>query len=501
MNDAATFGSIERFHVLVEWVPDDEPLRHRPARHGWSMARLTLSVAGEALTAHRVADDVQRELVWYIGPLLHWLADNWVALLHEERFTWPERSGDPAARACMRAIARFAAAGAEMARNLEAAEAWYRRHGMANAAAGGLFPDIFLRRFGDDAELSWTALPPPFAPQGFVFETEEGVTRLPVDEVAQPLWQLLHWVSAKPPALETPDHQADWEALATKIDALEHLAPECLSAAAIAEKLLARVQASFHAMGREDLLASKVGSAAPFVREQAPAVAMFGGLSVDLSDADIAALRDALIAAINGGTPDQLSPLVVNVPLRDTPWQSGYDLAEDLLDRLEAGMMPPPAAFVDIRSICRDLGIGIEEKLLDTDSIRGVALAGIAFAPSILVNTRSAYNRNEQGRRFTIAHELCHILHDQSRARRLAHASGAWAAPGIEKRANAFAAWLLMPPRMLEPYLPVDGANPAGWLTRTARTMMVAESALVSHLYNLGFMDDATREALNPAQH
>ena len=46
-------------------------------------------------------------------------------------------------------------------------------------------------------------------------------------------------------------------------------------------------------------------------------------------------------------------------------------------------------------------------------------------------------------RRFTLAHELCHLIHDRGYGARLAIASGPWAPADVEQRANAFAAMLL----------------------------------------------------------
>ena len=48
-----------------------------------------------------------------------------------------------------------------------------------------------------------------------------------------------------------------------------------------------------------------------------------------------------------------------------------------------------------------------------------------------------------------IGHELCHLLHDRSFGSRLVIVSGPWAPRAIEQRANAFAAWLLMPPSLV----------------------------------------------------
>ena len=464
------------------------------------MGSLAFTIAGENLMAHRVSGATQDRIIWYLGPLLHWFADNWVALFHEEHFSWPERSEDAAAAVCNRAIARFAAIGAAVARSLDSAEAWYRRHGLFSAASGGPFPDIFLRRFADDAELSWTAAPPPFAPEDFTFETEPGFARFAVADVAEPLWEMLSWARDNPPVLNTEAFRDDWTNLAGKVDALDHIAPERFNAADVAEALLARVRASFDAKGRNDLVTPDIARGARYVIAEAPAVAMFGGLSVNLSDDDITTLRDALIASANGETSEHLRHLIENAPLRGNPWQGGYDLAEDFLSQLEKDRIDISSeGFVDVREICKCLNISVSQTEFDTEAIRGVALAGTGFAPSIMVNTRSAYNRNEDGRRFTIAHELCHIVHDQSRARRLAHTSGPWAAPGIEKRANAFAAWLLMPPRLLQQHIDTETPIHVDRLQEIASSIRVADTALVLHLFNLAFIDEVEREGLRSA--
>ena len=467
------------------------------------MGGLAFTVAGENLMAHSVGRQAQDRLTWYLGPLLHWLAANWVALFHEQHFSWVERSADPAASVCNRAIARFASIGAAATPSLSSAEAWYRRHGLSSAACGGLFRDIFLRRFADDSELSWTAAPPRFAPVGFTFETEPGVARLAVADVAEPLWQALSWVRENPPALETPEFREDWTILVERIDSLDRIAPQRFSAADIAEQLLARVRASFHEKGRSDLVDPDMPRGAQYVIAEAPAVAMFGGLSVEMSDADIATLRDALIASASGTTSEYLNNLVENAPLRGKPWEDGYDLAEDFLnDLIDGQFIIGSEGFVDVRAICRYLEIPVSQHEFESVAIRGVALAGSDFGPSIIINNRSVYNYNEDGRRFTIAHELCHILHDQSRARRLAHTSGPWAAPGIEKRANAFAAWLLMPPWLLQPYIEhieTETSISVDRLQSIANSIRVANTALVEHLFNLNLIDEVKRDELRAA--
>ena len=103
------------------------------------------------------------------------------------------------------------------------------------------------------------------------------------------------------------------------------------------------------------------------------------------------------------------------------------------------------------------------------------------------------------GKRFTIGHELCHILFDRTRARRIAHVSGAWAAPGIEKRANAFAACLLMPRDLVVRNLEHGARIDVEETGRLAAHLRVNESPLVEHLFNIDLIDHGEREQLRTA--
>ena len=71
----------------------------------------------------------------------------------------------------------------------------------------------------------------------------------------------------------------------------------------------------------------------------------------------------------------------------------------------------------------------------------------------MFVNECYAPNADEVGRRFTLAHEFCHLLFDQDQGQALAVASGPWAPRAIEQRANAFAAMFLMPAFLLKQML------------------------------------------------
>ncbi len=175
----------------------------------------------------------------------------------------------------------------------------------------------------------------------------------------------------------------------------------------------------------------------------------------------------------------------------------GYELAEDLLETLG---LPETATCIDIDRILDRLDIASTDVTLRTDSIRGVAIAGERYGPAILVNTNSPYNRNTAGRRFSRAHELCHILYDRGHAKRITHTSGRWASPGIERRANAFAAMFLMPRPLL--HAPIGGQDLTLEKTiEAAGRLRVGVSALIEHLYDMGLIDEPKRDELrDPAR-
>ena len=185
------------------------------------------------------------------------------------------------------------------------------------------------------------------------------------------------------------------------------------------------------------------------------------------------------------------------LPAPRAPYLEGQRLALHLIEELQ---LDREQSWIDVRTLADQLGILVVDLALMTDSIRGVALAGDGLSPTILVNLTSAYNYGEDGRRFSIAHELCHVVYDRSHARRVAVSSGPWAPAGVEKRANAFAAMLLMPPKLMVEALP-PGEVDREILVEAARALHVSEHAMSEHAYNIGLIDETLRERLRAARH
>jgi Zn-dependent peptidase ImmA (M78 family) len=492
LSEFARFGDPARFEIAMRWVGDAEPRARRPASYGWSMGDLVLTVGGATITRSRRGAATQHHVGWYLAPFFDWLATRWAHLLHEEAFAWPEKSDAVALIACHRALERWIGAKDPNGRaRYRDVQAWYSRHALRQAADGGLFPDLFIRRISDDIELSWSASPPLFAPDGFQFVVEPGHARLSVDEVAAPLWEALQWFASRPPASLDETDRGAWRALCGKIGVIPTLTNFDFDAAFVAPTLLKEVREAMTRAGRPELVDEAICAGRPYVETFSPAVAMFGGINPNLTRADISALCGAIVETAGGSDSRRLRELVhSNGP--GVPYAEGYSLAEMLLADLD---LPGRSGWIDIRDVVRRFEIEVHEITLHSDSISGVAIAGEDFKPSILVNTTSVFNQGENGKRFTIAHELCHVLHDRNRARRVTHISGQWVEPSVERRANAFAAYVLMPLDLVVRLFD-DKNNDPDSVIRLAQTLHVNETALIEHLYNLDLIDDVRRERL-----
>lgn len=132
----------------------------------------------------------------------------------------------------------------------------------------------------------------------------------------------------------------------------------------------------------------------------------------------------------------------------DAPHRMGAQLAGQL--RRELGLAEQPIAsmrdfvtqnFPSVSVLHSDLGNEGPAGLSFGDTVRG---------PTIVLNT-SGKNLNACVRRFSLAHELCHLLYDWNRQQPIAMMSGYLTdgALDVERRANAFAVRLICPEAVL----------------------------------------------------
>jgi hypothetical protein len=100
---------------------------------------------------------------------------------------------------------------------------------------------------------------------------------------------------------------------------------------------------------------------------------------------------------------------------------------------------------VEPERLLTQLRIGIDEVDLNWPGIEAVACWSALHGPAILLNLAGRHVQGTEGRRATLAHELCHLLVDRRRLLPLAEVLGGQTPSYAEQRANAFAAEFLLP--------------------------------------------------------
>ena len=222
-----------------------------------------------------------------------------------------------------------------------------------------------------------------------------------------------------------------------------------------------------------------------------PEVAMFGTLTPSLSEEDMLVLLDALRTArsTEPETPTLASLTTDMAPAtREASWEQGYELALRTLETLRVD--ETRSGFIDIDHILRILGVDIKELHVRDLSLRGVAIAGEGFRPTVIINACAKWNESAPGRRFTLSHEFSHILVDRGRARRVTHSSTPWAPEAVERRANAFAAMFLMPYRVIDAAFAVTGrVTNRKSLSLVSKRLHCGRDAVLEHLKNIDRID------------
>lgn len=146
---------------------------------------------GENLCAHIEQGEILDSAHWYMLPVLEWLVDNWDPLLHEERLPL-SNSGLSAAESLSRTRQPpLSPKDADDFDWLDTWSAWWARHCIRAGREGGLFPDLYLRRYRDRLELSTGAEPLPGTPDEFTFQTPNRTYRVDLLPAAEALFSVV----------------------------------------------------------------------------------------------------------------------------------------------------------------------------------------------------------------------------------------------------------------------------------------------------------------------
>lgn len=509
------YGNRDKFMIELSFEDDPAPDRNTPDERA-SWGALKIWVNGFNLCTHYDSGDLREAIYWNWWSLLNWLQTNWDPLLHEQALP-VSNAGEWAAQA-MRDINRPETFESPQGWNEVAATSadnWFRRHSLWACRDGGLVPNIAIRRFYENAEISWTSHSPPGAPSHFRFQLADGGYRLPVEEASTPLHQFLTHAAAY---IATKSGTATARALVKQVENLtsqKEFDSRLSWLAGFGTKKSAYVQRFRQKLSEGlDLAAKSIESFFPkpenglVVSAHCQGALMFGAVAPDLNDKDRLTIAKAMVGhEVSKKRAHRLWELIERLDHEspspnERPWEEGYELANAWMEAFGIA----PTGRLDIDSHLKDLGVTKLATKLSSRNTSGVAIHLEDKAPLILLNENCARHADSEGNpmrsgiRFTLAHELCHLLIDRDAGSELALVSGPWAPKSVEKRANAFAAALLMPDEMIVAAYGRLGSHPSSGdydnLIQAAKEIDVSPDALSWHLLNRGFIDGFQCEAL-----
>lgn len=509
------YGTRDRFMMELSFEDDPAPEKNTPEERA-SWGALKIWVNGFNLCTHYDSGELRDSIHWNWWSFLNWLQINWDPLLHEQAL--PVRNAGEWAAHAMRDINRPETFDGPQGWDEDAsksADEWFRRHCLWACRDGGLVPNISIRRFYEKAEISWTSHSPPGAPSHFRFQLADGGYRLPVEMVATPLHQFLAHAAAY---VAAASGTATARALLKKVESLTSqkdfdsrlswLAGFDTRKSAYTQRFRQKLSEGLN------LAAKSIESFFPkpenglVVSGHCQGALMFGAVAPELQDEDRLRIARAMV---NHDVPkkkakrlwalvEELDP--ESPSFSERPWQDGYELASDWIEA--CGMVPTER--LDLDAHLESLGVTKLGIKLSSRNTSGVAIHLEDKTPLILMNENCARHADSDGNpmrsgiRFTLAHELCHLLIDRDAGSQLALVSGPWAPKAVEQRANAFAAALLMPDEMIVAAYDKFGSHPSSGdyddMIKVAKELDVSPDALSWHLLNRDFIDGTQCDAL-----
>lgn len=399
-----------------------------------------LWIDGIALTAYVEGTEVRTRVDAPWPAVARWLVHHWASFFETNR--WPIASRASNALRLWRDLeSRIRRANDEQTRSeLAAMTARFRDgHRLGGRDWPAQLPSVFLSRDGDDIVVAWTG--PEDSQRRFL--AGEGEGRIPIVDWANATKQIVAWATGRPGG-PTP-HQAErWlHELADREGARTAIRHEAGLPEATVEALLARTQLdfeSFFAVAPDAL--DRGGLISAFA---SPVALAFRSTGPGLDEDSLLALRALIVEEpINARAQRILAAIrerLERPPAELPDFEQGYAMATTVRRWLGKHDQPLDIEALLTRTLC----VPVRDIALPDADVEGGCVCGDETGPMVFVNTEARMGRTAWGRRMTLAHELCHLLLDRPPQRTLGHVSGAWSIPRLERRANAFAAELLLP--------------------------------------------------------
>jgi len=497
--------TLELAYRLVD-DPDGEGLGVE--RGSWGALRIV--VAGKNLTRGRLGSgDLVDHAEVPLLPVVDWFLRSWDPLFHEGRLPTPGRalSSSEWYLDCMNRLPRSEE---EIDRLMATRESWWCTHGLGAALPGFRIPDVHFRRVGGDLELSGDDREWRSVDGGVALVEQPG--RVPLDAVGV-AETIAAWCAVVLRACEDSVAADAAAGLRDRLDSLRDRTRQVervkLAAGIDIERAARAIRAAAGVGGSIDrtvrtLLGLGAKQRPGLVARLPIPVLLYRSASPSLDEQDLHALLR--LCESRSGDATELDEL--RRPSR--PLGTAGEITDDGLERaleVREEMGIPLECFLtgayDLESVLLPrLGVRVREVHLTDAGVDGAALVSSDFLPTVAVNQGGRCARTRWGRRFTLAHELCHLLYDGDPRAGVGVVSNPWADYASERRANAFAVMLLAPESAVEVVLDRDSDR---WtppdLRHAMRALGVGLSALTWHLHNLGWVTESERgywvDALN----
>jgi len=501
-----TFGNWEMqqgdpasFAFKLSFLPNPHGEDDRAApeeRRSWGT--FAIWVKGENICAHIEQGEILDSAHWYMLPFIEWIVANWDPLLHEERLPLSNTGLSAAESLGQTRLPPLALKEVDEFAWMDTWAAWWGRHSLRAGSEGGLLPDAYIRRYRDTVEISTGAEPVQGVPREYVFLAPNRIFHVDPVEVAETLFAVLDaairelmrrmpesgrlaGLHSRLAQLSTSSSDRDTTRMAW-LAGLGDQVDRYRAAARVVDETLAHASPEI----RERL--TGIRHPTPLLVAGSPhARLLYGAVSPETSLDDVAQLAGLLTKTYVPDASRWLArldqPLELGELRQLTPGQQGSRLGEQASQLLGDN----PRGWIDVESILKNLDIATWELSLSDEDVRAVSVFGPTQRPFVFVNTRTRWVKGVGARRFTLAHELCHLLLDREYGDELAIATGPWAPVAVEQRANAFAAAILMPTWLLRDAVaaapaPVDDPETIKYVSARLK---VSASSLIERLHNL----------------
>lgn len=501
-------GSTSSFAIRMSFQDDPDSGEGMEPDVAASWGSVQIWVDGVNLCSHMDQGEQLQACHWYMLPLLEWFVEQWDPLLHEERL--PTLATRAATAADVDVLAPALSILESVRPDALALDGdrfdWQQRHALRSARDGGILPGLSFRRYRGLVEVSWQGQAIAGAPD-ISFTAPSGYSLQEPDAVAKALYAVVKesvaWLNEVRPGSERLTTLAEAVDLLPAIDRAEERTA-WLAGLGKSRSQVLRGWRSIVAAARATTTDMKAFESAfkgepnnLYTAGSCQAALLFGSASPTLSESDALELARLLLDGYDPAASDTLADLVADeLPDLTVPaWVYGYELADIAA---EAVNQESPLDAVDIETFLNSRSVNIRTVSLSDKEIRAISLVGRQHKPTIALNTSSRFFSSRAAQRFSLAHELCHLLFDRDRAVDLAVASGPWAPLYIEQRANAFAAMLLMPVDRVSNLLVASATGPidAASIRSAAAALDVSAASLVDHAHNLDLIDESSRDEL-----